>query len=134
MSALPRALRLAYRDIPAMACRPGCSDCCGIVPWSKAELDRVADRMPPDAVVTEVRGQTVVVSERNPLQCPFIAPGGGCSIYDHRPFMCRLFGTAPSVPHLRCPHGCRPARALTAAQAARMATSVKESEQYAGSR
>lgn len=31
--------------------------------------------------------------------------GGRCSIYEHRPLICRLFGATTD---LRCGHGCRP--------------------------
>jgi uncharacterized protein len=118
MSTRPtRDERLIRREIPAMTCRPGCSDCCGPVPWSPAELARVADAIPPQARVEQVRGVTVLLDPLNPLRCPFVSPAGGCAVYDRRPHMCRIFGTAPAEPRLRCPHGCRPERPLTPARA-----------------
>lgn len=115
---LPRQQRMLYREIPDMTCRPGCSDCCGPVPWSPAEIARVADVIPPGAAYETVRGISILVDTMNPLRCPFVGPQGGCTVYERRPFTCRLFGTAPAEPRLRCPHGCRPRRVLTTLQAA----------------
>ncbi len=38
------------------------------------------------------------------LNCTFLGPNG-CTVYDERPLICRLYGTVPSLP---CPHGQRP--------------------------
>lgn len=38
------------------------------------------------------------------LSCPHLGKNG-CSVYDDRPLICRLFGTTPK---LLCPHGKRP--------------------------
>ena len=111
-----RDLRMVYRDIPSagMRCKSGCSDCCGPVPWSDAEIARVA--VPLHAEWIDLFG---VRALQDPLtgKCPFVTPAG-CAVYDRRPFMCRLFGSTPSEPRLACPHGCRPSRTLTAPQAA----------------
>ena len=44
------------------------------------------------------------------LKCIF-ATDDGCSVYDKRPMMCRLFGTVDDD-LLRCPHGIRSDRTL----------------------
>ncbi len=44
------------------------------------------------------------------LNCPYVIEHGGCAIYDDRPFLCRLYGTVPS---LTCPHGRAPAKMLS---------------------
>jgi len=92
------AKRLAdlYASIPTFTCIPGCTDCCGPVPFSKTEWARVP-----------------VKKTATCLDCPYAEHG--CTIYDQRPFMCRLFG-AVDDPMLRCPHGCRPFKPLTQAQ------------------
>ena len=41
--------------------------------------------------------------------CPALVDGG-CSVYEDRPTICRLWGATQSMP---CPHGCTPADALT---------------------
>jgi len=79
-----------YRKIPSFECKEGCTDCCGPVPFKKAEWGRVEDK--------RYGGDDLI--------CPY-AVGGRCEIYDVRPFMCRLFGTVDDY-RLRCPHGCGP--------------------------
>lgn len=115
--AAKRDLRMLYRDIPPTSpCKPGCSDCCGPVPWSEAEIARVAADIPPIAEWIEIMGARGLL---NPLtgKCPF-ASAEGCQVYDRRPFMCRLFATSIEETRLRCPHGCAPKKPLSGRQAA----------------
>lgn len=98
------ALRREGRDIkrlrmliPKFECVPGCTDCCGPIPFSRWEWDRVEDK----------RHATC-------LTCPYSSPMG-CAIYEERPIMCRLFG-AVDDPMLKCPHGRGPEKPLTAAE------------------
>jgi hypothetical protein len=76
-----------YDRIPVFECKPGCADCCGPVPFGKSEYAKI-----PEPVLAEGIG------------CPYIGDGG-CSIYEVRPFLCRIYGT---VEDLKCPHGCGP--------------------------
>lgn len=92
-------LRRLYEAIPPMQCKPGCTDCCGRVPFSRPEW----------AAVPVKRRQ-----KDGCLDCPFIK-AGVCSIYEHRPFICRLFA-ATEDPDLQCPHGCKPEHPLSQAQ------------------
>ena len=111
-----RELRMIYRDIPATSpCKTGCSDCYGPVPWSDEELARVKADVPGTSQWIEIGG---VKGLLNPLtgKCPF-ASAEGCKVYDRRPFMCRLFATAIEDTRLRCPHGVRPERPLSAVKA-----------------
>jgi len=84
-----QALDALYREIPAFECVDGCTACCGPVPFSEIEAER--------AGLKRIEGSTDLI-------CPFVKDNG-CSIYAHRPFMCRLFGTASQVPQLHCPKG-----------------------------
>jgi hypothetical protein len=84
-----QALDALYREIPAFECVDGCTACCGPVPFSEIEAERVG--------LKQIEGST-------DLTCPFVKDGG-CSVYEHRPFICRLFGTAPQVPQLHCQNG-----------------------------
>lgn len=95
-------IKKLYNDIPTFECRAGCSDCCGFVPWSKAEWE----------IIKEKR-------RASSLKCPY-ATGNGCDIYENRPLICRLFGTV-NVGYLKCPHGCKPDKPLTERQARRIA-------------
>jgi Fe-S-cluster containining protein len=88
-----------YRRIPAFRCKPGCSACCGPVPFSRTEWERIPDKKTAAGI-----------------DCPYSGTRG-CAIYENRPFMCRLFGAAAS---LSCPFGSRPDRMLSAEEAAEL--------------
>jgi hypothetical protein len=87
-----------YARIPSFECRKGCTDCCGPVPFSRWEAERIQDRR----VATSIT-------------CPY-AVGGRCEIYEERPLLCRLFGAVDDV-RLKCPHGCGPEKKLSVAEA-----------------
>lgn len=89
-----------YKRIPSFQCKPGCTDCCGPVPFSRFEWKRVKDKRKGDIKT---------------LTCPY-AIGGRCEIYAKRPLICRLFGTVNDE-RLLCPHGCGPEKKLTAKEA-----------------
>jgi uncharacterized protein len=97
-----RELAELYSMIPAtdLPCVEGCSDCCGPVPASREELRRGPKLF--DALISC-------------SSCPYVVKnGGGCAIYDDRPFMCRLFG-ASEEPQMQCPHGRGASRKLSVA-------------------
>lgn len=94
-------LERLYARIPSLACKPGCTDCCGPVCMSRVEWKRICDRLG-----YEPRGDAS-------LNCPMIA-GGRCVVYDLRPAICRLYGTVKGK--LECPH-VKPERWLTDAEA-----------------
>lgn len=87
-----------YARIPSFECKKGCTDCCGPVPFSKWEWERIQDKRTATS-----------------LTCPY-AVGGRCEIYEQRPLLCRLFGTVDDE-RLTCPHGCGPTRKLSGAEA-----------------
>lgn len=93
-----------YAAIPSFTCIKGCGDCCGLVPWSQEEWAKVADRAPGGVTLRRMNNQ-VVPQRGTSDHCPFF--DHGCTVYDDRPFMCRLFGTARDW-RLTCPHGCKP--------------------------
>ena len=98
----PRAAhRRIYKQIHTMSCREGCSDCCGPVPLSKWE----AKRLGVEGIMTPVKPGT--------LTCAFVGEDRKCTVYDKRPYICRVFGCAEH-PMLTCPYGCGPATKLTA--------------------
>jgi hypothetical protein len=73
-------------------CISGCTKCCGIVPFSKWEWDRIKEKK----VATGGK-------------CPY-ATDKGCEIYKERPVMCRFFGLTPT---LRCPVGGKTSKITT---------------------
>ncbi|HLA03166.1 MAG TPA: hypothetical protein VJ019_10440 [Aestuariivirga sp.] len=89
MIAVDKELLEIYQEIPAFHCKPGCTRCCGIVPWSGIEWRRIADK----------RAATGIA-------CPYVRQGR-CEIYDLRPIICRLFGAVDDG-RIRCPEGCGP--------------------------
>ena len=87
------AIKEEWKKIPSFQCKPGCHDCCGVIAmtrieWQNIHVKRLFDFNP------------------NNLTCAYVCEKG-CSIYQDRPTICRLFGTADD-PRLKCPHGCAP--------------------------
>lgn len=82
--------RALYEQIPAFKCVEGCTACCGPVPFSKWEWEHLKDKRE---------------APEDKISCPY-SLSGKCDIYEDRPFMCRLFGTAGGM--LECPVGARP--------------------------
>ncbi len=76
--------------VPMMECALGCHDCCGPVPLAPEE----ASRLPR---------QLLKRPKKDLLSCRFL-DSHGCTVYDERPMMCRLFGASVER-MLRCPAG-----------------------------
>lgn len=91
-----------YSQIPKFKCIEGCTDCCGPVPANPEESKRIGKK-------------PGVFYDEHGLLCEF-AKDGGCSVYENRPLVCRIFGTVPSEPMLTCPHECKPMFPLIADQ------------------
>ena len=79
--------------IPSFTCVPGCHDCCGPVTTSSEEMSRLP-------VKTDAE-HNAALDEYN---CVHLGPKG-CTVYEERPLICRVFGTTPNMP---CPNGRRP--------------------------
>jgi hypothetical protein len=93
MSCNSQKIRDLRWQIPSFECVPGCHDCCGPVTTSSEEMARL-----PRKTFAE---QEAALNE---LNCVHLGPNG-CTVYDERPLICRLFGTTESLP---CPNGRRP--------------------------
>lgn len=91
-------IRSLRKKIPAFECKKWCSDCCGPVPFSKWEWNRIKNK-----------------KEAHSLTCPYTS-SEGCEIYKDRPIICRLFGAVNTM-RLICPHGCAPVKMLTETEA-----------------
>ena len=76
--------------IPSFECVPGCHDCCGPVTTSSEEMARLPRK---------TQAEQDAALER--LDCVHLGPNG-CTVYEERPMICRLFGTSP---RLACPRG-----------------------------
>jgi Fe-S-cluster containining protein len=107
MSNRQRDIRLAklYARLPLIDCKGRCSASCGPIRCSRRErnvLERVAGRE-----LTTQTGTTILPDgRREPVGlCSMLTPEGRCSVYEHRPLICRMWGV---VENLRCPYGCQP--------------------------
>jgi uncharacterized protein len=121
-----KELKRLYSRIPTFKCVEGCSDCCGPVPATRQERKnapalmeaetalQIMDVLAAGGASTE---ELALAPEFTPalcITCPYVIEnGGGCAIYDNRPFLCRLFGTIPAMP---CPHGAGPEKMLSKAE------------------
>ena len=90
MSCNSHKIRFLRQQIPSFECVPGCHDCCGPVTTSSEEMARL-----PRKTAAE---QAAAMDE---LNCVHLGPNG-CTVYEERPLICRLFGTTPNLP---CPRG-----------------------------
>jgi hypothetical protein len=99
MTCNSRKIDYLRQRIPSFACVPGCHDCCGPVTASSEEMSRlpVKSDAEHDAALAE-------------FNCVHLGPQG-CTVYDERPLICRLFGTTPRLP---CPNGRRPEKWIDA--------------------
>lgn len=83
---------IKLKVLPPMRCDVGCGKCCGPVPLSETEYQRVRRFMAKHNVRARDNGI---------LTCP-LYQDGRCAVYQARPTMCRVFG---HVPKMSCPHG-----------------------------
>lgn len=86
-------LKKLHDQIPSFKCIKGCTDCCGPVFMTELELSLIGFQRIPHST-----------------KCPY-AQKGGCSIYDRRPIICRLFGVVNDK-FLTCSFGKGPALKL----------------------
>lgn len=88
-----RKLESLRSRIPTFTCIVGCHDCCGPVTASSEEMARLP-------VKTDAEHEAALAE----LSCPHLGEHG-CTVYNERPLICRLYGTSPK---LLCPNGQRP--------------------------
>ncbi len=119
-AALVVQLDVVYAELPTIACKGLCQASGGPVvqarSMTRVELLRMQDSG------GERRGR----QQRQPLTCPYLTAGdetGRCSIYEARPFLCRLWGVSVDMP---CPHGCEVTPRLLSVEEGRMAMAFAE--------
>lgn len=103
-------LEAVYRRVPDVKCKGKCAECCGPILCGGAEWARI---VPLAGAVAAIGGD---------LSCPLLKDGR-CSVYAVRPLICRLWG---AVKAMRCPHGCRPSRWLSDAEARDLLNTVAD--------
>jgi Fe-S-cluster containining protein len=84
-----------YKRIPKSICKKGCFKCCTTVPFDLYEAHIVGITSNIYAIWNTLKPQSVFTQT-----CEFIEHGK-CSIYENRPFMCRIYGTCDD---LKCPN------------------------------
>lgn len=102
-----RKLDQVYAQVPQVGCKGLCAAFCCVVPMLPLEAERIQER----------HARPLPVAVGRSLQCPLLSDEDRCTVYEARPFVCRLWGT---VEALKCPHGCEPPEWLTAPQAERL--------------
>lgn len=102
-----------YNEIPEVkGCKIGCNECCGLVPANKQEQTNLGINRPFTASPEQLA--------KGCLDCEFVGKDG-CSKYEHRPFMCRLFGAVEDK-RLECPYGAKADKPLSAKRAATLSS------------
>lgn len=107
-----RQLDEIYRMLPGVECQGLCWQNCAAVPVYDVEikrLEQVAKRSLPMLDIQTPGTAKIMGEVKNQYVCPLLVMRR-CSVYDHRPFICRIFAIAQGMP---CQHGCKPTRILT---------------------
>tara|TARA_R110000803_G_scaffold210841_2_gene284377 strand:- start:18099 stop:18542 length:444 start_codon:yes stop_codon:yes gene_type:complete len=106
---------------PTFACKDGCADCCktSVINMSAIEwemLQPAAEEQDVHAIYVNGFYQLV---PKNRLQCPFLSAANKCTVYENRPFVCRLYGTITDAefPEWVCTENHHPDPPLTKDQA-----------------
>ena len=95
-----KLLENIIKEIPKFKCIEGCTDCCGPVFTTKTEAETLGIEV---GLLTNSTGSG---------KCQFVSECG-CSVYESRPVMCRMFGSS-DILELRCRHGKSPSKRLSA--------------------
>lgn len=95
------ALQDVWMMIPSSNCLGLCEKSCTAIGMSRAE------RRMLEEVIPNFPSADKMMTDKNyddDYRCPALVDGK-CSAYDVRPTVCRIFGSAESLP---CPWGCTP--------------------------
>lgn len=103
---IPKKVAAIYSQLPPLECRGLCQECCGPIAVADVELKMIVERIGHHPAPMGRLGRQ---NSMACMTCPLLKDGQ-CSIYDIRPFICRLWGVTKSMP---CPHGCRPKKWIT---------------------
>jgi Fe-S-cluster containining protein len=101
--AADRRLAELYDQVPELDCKGLCYTACGIIECSTREHERIKQvggvQIPTMAefLARDRAGETIT--------CPALSAVGRCTVYEVRPMICRVWGSAEGMP---CPYGCMP--------------------------
>lgn len=118
-------LQEIYAKIPKIACKRKCQEACGVIPVQRPELKKIRKRAQVDIEKYVLDGPDgiTMLFDADKSRCPLLDDEGNCTVYDIRPFICRLFGV---VEGMRCPEGCIPERVLTREESAVLVTQIRQ--------
>lgn len=110
-------LKALYARIPEVHCQGKCQACCsniGMSFFEYSQIGMVAQMSVPLRPMRLLAESGAPIGEAMSMDnsvrvCPWLKDGA-CSIYAHRPFVCRFWGATMAT---RCPHGCVPDRWLS---------------------
>jgi len=84
-------------------CKDGCSDCCGNINLKKSLISKHLNKIQQIPEETLDLGDEVFPLTDDSKCIFLIRKTNKCSIYDDRPYVCRIYGTGIE-PKLLCPH------------------------------
>ena len=102
-------LQELYDELPTVECKGLCWNSCGPIDMSDAERSRIVDLGVEIPLFTSERSERWAANGKGDLYCPALSfkareGGMGCTVYEARPLICRLWGVG--VGELACPYGC----------------------------
>lgn len=107
-----------YRKLDSFQCQGKCFSTCGKVAFNKTEYEKITEKK-HELIDYFEHKQDLERSDfyhnlkpgnelPKHLRCWYLDEDGrNCTIYNERPFVCRVFG-AVDTPRLRCQFGCKP--------------------------
>lgn len=72
--------------------------CCGVIPFDRKFVKK---HKPVRKVIREIDMGDEVVLETEGLKCPYLGEDYHCTIYKHRPEVCKLYGNEAQI-NLTC--------------------------------
>lgn len=94
MSHKKTIIKKVYRDIPSIRCKGLCHHQCTVIGYTEVER----------RMMTAAGGKAPSF-DTDRMRCNYLTEDNRCSIYNARPFVCRIYGVSKD---LVCPHGCKP--------------------------
>lgn len=91
------ALHAIYDRLPVVECRGKCAKACGPIDMTSTERQHIRR----ETGMEIPRGNS-----SDTYTCPALGILGTCTVYEHRPLICRAYGATEA---LACPYGCTPA-------------------------
>jgi hypothetical protein len=103
-----RQVREVYDMVPEVVCKGLCHDTCTSVGAAPLERAVIRERHGVELGPAIPSKQLAELDDRGEApRCPALSALNTCSVYQHRPLICRLYGADAGLP---CAHGCVPAR------------------------